>query len=169
MFAVCLLKSRQSARPRGEAVHLSMAVLVGGSEILLPAFMGVITTGFLSLLTSQLCQHFPNVRNPLTAAETYLGQEVEGPRRLELRVVIPTCRILSLEADAQSAHDLRLEGGVQGQLSLSTAREGPREWQRNGRLTPLGAQVMVLGKFLAPLGLLQLLFWMITNVALNFW
>ncbi|CAJ1336513.1 unnamed protein product [Effrenium voratum] len=51
-------------------------------------------------------------------------EEVEGPRRLELRVVIPTCRILSLEADAQSAHDLRLEGGVQGQLSLSTAREG---------------------------------------------
>eukprot|EP00931_Biecheleriopsis_adriatica_P060678 TRINITY_DN36453_c0_g1_i1.p1 TRINITY_DN36453_c0_g1~~TRINITY_DN36453_c0_g1_i1.p1 ORF type:complete len:3105 (+),score=627.80 TRINITY_DN36453_c0_g1_i1:59-9373(+) len=56
-------------------------------------------------------------------------EEVEEPRRVEVRVVIPHCTILSMRPNAslglQSAlRALRLEGGVHCQMAMATAREG---------------------------------------------
>ncbi|OLP89564.1 Suppressor of glycerol defect protein 1 [Symbiodinium microadriaticum] len=53
-------------------------------------------------------------------------EEVEEPRKLEVRLAIPHCTILSCSPALSSSPvpDLCIEGGVQCQLSLATAREG---------------------------------------------
>eukprot|EP00439_Symbiodinium_sp_Y106_P070608 s153_g12.t1 len=53
-------------------------------------------------------------------------EEVEEPRKLEVRLAIPHCTILSCSPAVSSSQvpDLCIEGGVQCQLSLATAREG---------------------------------------------
>lgn len=58
------------------------------------------------------------------AGEQSFFEEVEEPRRLEVRVLIPNCKILSCSRESDESQVLRIEGGVDCKLALATARAG---------------------------------------------